>query len=43
MLELESLWHLGRRETITRELLEIVAGREATSPLGTADAPFRDG
>jgi F0F1-type ATP synthase gamma subunit len=29
LAELEDAWHLGRRETITRELLEIVAGREA--------------
>lgn len=29
LAELESAWHLGRRETITRELLEIVSGREA--------------
>lgn len=29
LTELEELWHTGRRETITRELLEIVAGREA--------------
>lgn len=35
LLELESFWHLGRRETITRELLEIVAGREAASSFGT--------
>ena len=30
LAELESAWHLGRRETITRELLEIVAGGEAS-------------
>lgn len=31
LAELEGIWHLGRRETITRELLEIAAGREAAS------------
>jgi len=35
LVELESYWHLGRRETITRELLEIVAGREAASGLAS--------
>lgn len=34
LVELESVWHLGRRETITRELLEIAAGREALSSSG---------
>lgn len=33
LAELEGVWHLGRRETITRELLEIVAGGEAASLL----------
>ncbi len=29
LAELQGAWHRGRRESITRELLEIVAGREA--------------
>jgi F0F1-type ATP synthase gamma subunit len=36
MAELESVWHLGRRETITRELLEVIAGQEAGSSSATS-------
>lgn len=31
LADLENVWHFGRRETVTRELLEIVAGREAAT------------
>ena len=36
LAELESAWQFGRRETITRELLEIVAGGEAASSFAEA-------
>ncbi|MCW5830922.1 MAG: F0F1 ATP synthase subunit gamma [Labilithrix sp.] len=39
LVELEGALHLGRRETITRELLEIVAGGEAAALMTERSAP----